>query len=278
MGEAPDPRAADAPVFTIGLKPIAAELWLEQSEADAARKRDLRRAHAREVWGADAGSVEGQAEAAGLVAAWLGVAPPVGAEPLWEASLELADDFCLMERRPQPGGAAWTLTAASLCSPSFFTAAEAVGRPLGALHAPVPGFGERLLPRVARIFDHLAADTILERRNWSMVSSGELFLPSAADVRASTAALDDADLAQALVVRRERQTIRRLPRTGGVLFTIRILRERLADVVADPARRAAFAETWARTLGPEGDDFRAYKGLAPLDRAVSRLLQASAEG
>lgn len=258
----------DAPVFAIGLRPIPAERWLEGGEVDAARKRALRADHPAQVWGATTGSEAGQAEAAGLVAGWLSVEPPTGREALWRASLGIADDLCLMERVD----GAWTLTAASLCSPSFFTAAEVLGKPLNALHAPVPGFGARLLPRVARIFDHLADGVILERRNWSVVSSGELFLPSAEPVRATAAELDDAALARALVVRRERQTVRRLPRTGGVLFTIRVHREPLAEMIAEPSRRAAFAESWARTLSSEGDDFRAYKGLASLDRAVRRLL------
>ena len=49
----------------------------------------------------------------------------------------MADDLCLMERKH----GRWTLTAASLCSPSFFTAADAVGLDLDELHRPVPGFG-----------------------------------------------------------------------------------------------------------------------------------------
>jgi len=44
----------------------------------------------------------------------------------------------------------------------------------------------------------------------------------------------------------ERQTLRRLPRTGGLLFTIRIWRHPLEDLCAHPERLAAFEAAWSR--------------------------------
>ena len=88
-----------------------------------------------------------------MIAAWRGAAPAPAPEepPLLSASLRVSDDLCLMERRD----GRWTLTAASLCAPSLFSAQEAVGLDLERLHGPVPNFALGFLPRVARMFDNL---------------------------------------------------------------------------------------------------------------------------
>ena len=69
----------------------------------------------------------------------------------------------------------------------------------------------------------------------------------------------------------ERQTLRRLPRTGGVVFTIRVWVDPLSAIAADPARLARFAGAW-RTAHP---DFRAYKKLDLYDDLVARVIDAA---
>jgi len=263
---------ADAPPdFAIGLKPIAAEAWLEGGEADpAARKDPLLAAHRDLVWAETEGSGPGQAEVLALVRA-AGVSAPDSDDlpPLYVAARAVPDDLCLMEKRD----GAWTLTAISLSAGTFFTAGEVIGKPLAALHAPVPGFGDRFLARVTRIFDALQPDHILERRNWTVMAGDDLFAPDGAAVRARLPEIALQDAGEALFVRVERQTLRRLPVTGGVLFTIRIWRHALAALDADPVRRAAFAGAW-RAAGP---DFRGYKRLAAYDHLVETYLRARGE-
>lgn len=274
------PYAEGRADFTIGLRPIAASAWLEGGEAPAttrARKTALTAAAPERVWAETPGSRAAQAEAAALVAAALSLAAPDGdaalrgpafRPPLLEAALSVPDDLCLMERRD--GG--WTLTALSLSAGTFFTAGEVVGRSLGELHGPVPGFGERLLPRVERIFDALRPELILERRNWTVVNSDALHLPDAQAVRAGLGAIAPEDAGARLFVRVERQTLRRLPQTGGALFTIRVWRESLGELAADPERLAAFARAW-REAAP---DFRAYKRLGLYDALVEGFLAGRA--
>jgi hypothetical protein len=218
------------------------------------------------VWAELDGSRPGQAEVLGLVPS---AEPRADLPPLYAAARAVADDLCLMESR----AGQWTLTALSLSAGTFFTAAEVIGKPLSALHAPVPGFGERMLPRVERIFDALAAETIVERRNWTVMAGDDLHAPDGAAIRARIADIALQDAAAALFVRVERQTLRRLPRTGGVLFTIRVWRHPLAALDAEPARRAAFARAW-RTASA---DFRAYKRLAAYDGLVEAYLRARGE-
>ena len=190
-----------------------------------------------------------------------------GRPPLLAAARQVADDLCLMEHRD----GAWRLTALSLCAGSFFTASQVIGRSLSELHDPVTGFEDRLLARVTRVFHGLREGLVLERRNWSVVSSPELHAPDPAPMRAAIPDIDPARAADRLFVRCERQTLRRLPRTGGVLFTIRVWIDPLSAIAAEPGRLARFAQAW-RTAHP---DFRAYKRLELYDDLVAAIIDAA---
>lgn len=255
--------------FRIGLRPIAPDAWFEGGEADpAARKDPLLASHPHDVWAETEGSRPAQAELLDLVGAALG--QPIAAEgrpPLLAAARAVADDLCLMEK---PGGV-WRLTALSLSAGSFFSAGDVIGKSLAELHGPVTGFQERLLARVTRIFDGLRDDLVLERRNWSVVSSPDLFIPDPAPMRAAISGIAPTAAADALRVRVERQTLRRLPHTGAVVFTIRVWIDPLSAICADPARRALFAQAW-RTAAPE---FRAYKRLELYDHLVAGLIDGA---
>lgn len=266
-----DPPWGGPPGFGIGLRRIPAEAWLEGGEARPwVRKDRLQRRVPQKVWGETPGSRPGQAEVAELIRQSLDLRPGApGRPPLLAAARRVPDDLVLMER---PAGGDWTVSALSLCAGSFFTADEALGRDLAALHGPVPGFGERFLVRVRRIFDRLPADEIVERRNWSVVAGGELYAPEAAAARRRALALRPRKPGAGLFLRCERQTLRRLPRTGGVLFTIRIHLTPLRDLAADPGAVGVFARAWAEA--PE--DFRRYKGLAAVAPGVEAFLAGCA--
>ena len=257
--------------FTIGLRPIPPAAWLEGGEADpAARKDPLIAAHPAVVWATTPGSEPGQAEVLDLVNTALGSSIATdGHPPLLAAARAIPDDLCLMERRDGD----WRLTALSLCAPTFFAAHQVIGRGLGELHGPVDGFAERFLVRVRRVFDGLRDGVVLERRNWTLVNSAEPFMPSPTEMRAAIAGIAPDAAGRVLHLRVERQTLRRLPRTGGVLFTIRVWLTPLAALAEDPARLSAFARAW-REAAP---GFRAYKHLAAYDRLIEGFLRAQGE-
>jgi hypothetical protein len=259
--------------FQIGLRPIAPQAWLEGGEADPAGRKDaLMAAHPGLVWAEAEGSRAGQAEALELVESALGPAPvppdlpPLpNLPPLYAAARRVPDDLCLMERRDGQ----WRLTALSLSAGSFFTAQEVIGKSLAELHGPVTGFANRFLVRVQRIFEGLRPELVLERRNWTLLNSDALHTPSSAPIRARIGEIGPADAGDLLRLRVERQTLRRLPRTGGALFTIRVWLAPLADLAAEPARLAAFARAW-RDATPE---LRAYKRFDLYDDLVEAFLR-----
>lgn len=269
LRHAPWVEAAD---FAIGLKPIAEADWLEGGEADPAARKDPLFLHRRpEVFAETTASRPGQTEVAELVEAALGPDPDRSPDlpPLCAAARRVADDLCLMEK----SDGAWRLTALSLSAGSFFRADEVLGRSLAELHAPVNGFHDRFLARVQRIFEGLRPGLVLERRNWSLVNSDELCLPDPAPVRARIGEISPEAVGERLFTRVERQTLRRLPRTGGAVFTIRVWLASLDQIAAEPGALSAFARAWR--AAPQG--FRDYKRLALYDRLVETYLRANGE-
>lgn len=256
----------DGAEFAIGLRAIEAVDWLEGGEDDpAARKDPLRAATPGLVWAETPGSQAAQQEVLEFVEAALGrPVPAKDLPPLYAAARQVPDDLCLMERRED----GWTLTALSLSAGSFFTAQDAIGKSLAGLHGPVTGFNDRLLPRVSRIFEGLREDLVLERRNWTLLNTDVLHTPTPAPIRALIPGITADEAAAKLFTRVERQTLRRLPRTRGVLFTIRVWTSPLSEVLADPERARRFAQAW-RTAHP---DFRAYKHLDLYDHLVEPLI------
>ncbi|MCC7268358.1 MAG: DUF3445 domain-containing protein [Caulobacteraceae bacterium] len=264
------PWAEAAADFAIGLGPIPEADWLEGGEADpAARKDALMATHRDLVWAETPGSRAAQAQVLAMVEAATGrAAERPDLPPLYAASRLVADDLVLMQRSD-----AWRVGALSLSAPTFFSAEQVIGRSLAELHGPVPGFAERFGKRVERIFDGLRDGLVLQRRNWTLVNTDDLFTPRPAPIRARIGQIGPGEAGEALFLRVERQTLRRAPGGAGVVFTIRVWRDPLASLAGDAARLAAFAAAW-RQATPA---FRAYKGLAPYDALVEGFLRAAGE-
>ena len=104
-----------------------------------------------------------------------------------------------------------------------------------------------------RYLDRLRPGAPGWRRNWSVHDSPDLFAPVRADPTGHT--IGPADL----WLRSERQTLRRLPETGAVLFTIRVQQVPFGILAARPDRAAALA---AR-LRAQPEELTAMNGLAP---------------
>ncbi|WP_269932368.1 heme-dependent oxidative N-demethylase family protein [Aminobacter sp. HY435] len=189
------------------------------------------------------------------------VADP-GNYPLIAASRLVQEDLILMRR----GENGWRLAAGSLCFPSSWKLTEKFGLPIHDIHGPVPGFGPgtRMAELIARMFDKLAV--LVERFNWSVQANGELYHPLSDRQRLARSAAADsnfpgADVAGHAFIRVERQTLRKLPVSGDVLFTIRIYLDPLT-VLARHEDRVRLAASFAEQLTSLERDQLDYKGLA----------------
>ncbi len=148
--------------------------------------------------------------------------------PLDVAGRLVGEDICLM----QAGDAGYRLTGASLCFPNRWVLAEKIGQPLDFIHAPVPGFAPALERPVAHFFAALKPDRIVGRVNWGIADDPTRFQPVG---READAAITPGTVGTALFLRVERQTLRRLPQSGAVVFTIRTEITPLDRVIATRA-------------------------------------------
>ena len=69
-------------------------------------------------------------------------------------------------------------TAASLCFPSRWRLLDKIGKPLAAVHGPVPLYAERLAGPVDRFMRNLKPGHIASRLNWSLLDDPALFQPA----------------------------------------------------------------------------------------------------
>lgn len=259
------PYLSGSPRFQPGLSPIPEALWLRPDPEHAANMENragVLRDHPGVTLRTDDRSLRAQTEALRLIEAALGGRAETGAPDIMRAGTLLADDLVIMEKRDGE----WRATALLLTAPTFFSADEAFGKNLFALHAPVPGnapddFSIGLSARIGALFDRLPAEAIFQRFNWTLQCGGERYAPDGAVHRARAAALGPEAAAAALHLRVERQTARRLPGSGGVLFTIRIAMDRLCALAPDHVQ--AIAGAWRGA----DDRARGYKHWAALDAA-----------
>jgi hypothetical protein len=133
---------------------------------------------------------------------------------LWQASLWVPEDFCLLEKKEDD----YVMTAASVCSPSNWILQEKIGQTVDFIHGPVPDYASVLSQRVNRFLEGIHSGRIMQRYNWSIQAGNELFwrdeLNPTPDVVNSTT--------PNLYWRIERQTFTRLPTSGAIVFGIRI--------------------------------------------------------
>ena len=281
------PYDGSSRLFAIGLKPLDIGGWIDADDwlaADLAQKERLAATRWSEVFAAEPGTEAAQDDVLALLAEHLparfptlyrrdggtmhvaGRAVPLDGQPaLWTAARLVQEDLVLMRR----GDLGWRLAAASLCFPSSWRLAEKFGRPIHAVHAPVPGFaaGTRNAGLIARIFDNMRPETPMIRWNWSVYGDAELFHPHASPARRFGAG----ERAETVFLRVERQTLRRLAQSGDILFAIRVVVDPLAALErhSDAPRIAAALIDQLLSFNAEQLD---YKGMTlERNRLVARL-------
>jgi hypothetical protein len=159
--------------------------------------------------------------------------------------------------------------AGCVCFPSNWSLAEKLGRPVRSIHDPVPGFAPALGAPVDRFFERLAAGHIVARFNWLVHDTPELHqVHRKPDPRP----IPPDEAGSRLWLRVERQVLRRLPRSGAVLFSIRTHLHRLDDAIRRPEDASALAGA-LRAMAPE---LFAYRGLDRFGHALLHWLDRMA--
>ncbi len=275
--------------FTIGLKPLDPARWIEVDdnlEIYLAEKYRLYTEEGGNVLVAEPGTEAAQQEVLEMVIDHLALYfPTLARHPglrrddgpaggaLAQAGLLVQEDLVLMRHSPL----GWRLVAASLCFPSAWNLHEKFGRPMHEIHQPVPGFGAgtRNAGLIDRMFDNLRVEQPVIRWNWSLYGDDRLYHP-ASDNRMKNR-FGDGEIAGKVIIRLERQTLRKLPKSGDILFTIRIYNDPLEVLETHPD-----GSTLARSISTQVANFTDaeldYKGLAGERGRLLHRLEMLASG
>jgi hypothetical protein len=183
--------------------------------------------------------------------------------PLEIVARLVQDDFCLME--PVDGQA--ILAAGCVCFPSRWNIREKLGQSTAAIHGPVPSYDAHIGPQTDQFMTKLTPDRIVARENWSLHDSPTQFRPDAPPMWPDGLAV--ADVPEKVWLRVERQTLRRLPRSGFIAFGIRTYIRPLSDLLGRPEVRTSLAhavDSWPAEV-------IAYKGCTASIAAIRDWLR-----
>jgi dimethylamine monooxygenase subunit A len=154
------------------------------------------------------------------------------------------------------------LVGGVVCFPSGWALREKIGCGLTAIHGVVPRLNDSLDRQIHAFFLRLSPGAAWVRENWGLASTPDLnrhphrMLPT----------LDESATLANTWVRIEHQLFLRLPRTGGVLFGIRVTVHPLEEVIA----RHGIARGLLRALQTMPQEALVYKGLATANPSLLR--------
>jgi len=210
-----------------GIQPVQAGEWLLRDDAFAAQMeyRDkLIQNRQDQIYRADQESLPAQEELLALVLCELdtgykktknqvlrpdGVAVGLDAlPPLLTAARLVQEDLLILDMAVEP-----RLNAAALCFPASWTLDEKFGAGLMAIHGYVDEYTDEMAKRVERMFIGIRPEQPLWRANFFRYVSPDLHQPRrVGEIKPETE--------KGGFVRVERQTMRKLPHSGTVVFGI----------------------------------------------------------
>jgi hypothetical protein len=241
--------------MAMGLRPLDRDRWLEVDErrdVELEEKRQLLTSKYDVVVATNPAGDEGSAELLREVTAFLATHHPTffvervdGDHPIVSAARLVQEDLCVLVRSD-----VWRLQAACVCFPSRWNLASKLGATLDDIHRPVPGYDVELSRPTNAFFERLKPDRSFWRLNWTLIDNEALHQPTSA--RHSP----DGDLDH-WFFRVERQTLRRLPESDAVVFTIR---NYVASARSLVDTHPEFGATLLLNLDTAPEAMREYKG------------------
>jgi hypothetical protein len=186
--------------------------------------------------------------------------------PLDLAARLVQEDLCLMSPR---GGDIYVLSAGSVCFPLRWELRDKIGLPLAVIHQPVPGYDEKLATPADLYMARLKPHRPSWRCNWNVVDSPDLYLRQSPHPQEEIdARITPEDAGTRLWIRSERQSLRKLPKSGSVLFTIRTYVRSLSVLEGFPA----LARGLRRALEKIPPEMRQYKNQLAIRKPLLAYL------
>lgn len=202
---------------------------------------------------------------------------PLAEDPMQMCARLVQDDLALMFEKPD---GQYYLLAGSILLAGFWRLTDKFGMSLSEIHTSgdVPGFKSKLEKGMMNLFRRMKPSELVGRNNYFIQVDNSL--PWSVSIGSEDEAaptwnnVSKSDAVDRHHFRSERQTLRRLPRSGAILFTIRTYFELVTTIAAEPyvpGRLASALRSW-------GPDVAVYKGReAYQDALLAYLDQKHAE-
>lgn len=185
--------------------------------------------------------------------------PKNGADALIELSKLTQEDWTILSAT-----APVKLIAGSVCFPSRWSLKEKMNQQSGFIHAPIPAFNTIAKPTES-FLERITVDRPAWRLNWTIHDSAALFSPPGHTPKLNITVENSLD---STFLRVERQTLRRLPKTGGLIFSIRTYITRTSEVAKDSQNR----KLMLATLETLDEATVKYKGMSAFYNALLTAL------
>ena len=192
---------------------------------------------------------------------------------LWSPETSLFGRLLLLGELLEPdlvllaptAGEQFIVAGGCVCFPSSWRLTDKLGLSVSEVHQPVPQLNAALGSQIDRLIAHLRPGKCVVRSNWSVCRQPELnqHLDRNLPGIPPQPTLDQAWL------RREDQCLFALPRTGGVVFGIRVTHHSWGELRSVPAAARSVAHA-LRSMPP---DMLEYKRLNAVGVALARLLE-----
>lgn len=196
-------------------------------------------------------------------------------DPMVMAAKMVQDDLAIMIEGTD---GQYYLKAGAIILPGFWRFKDKVGLPLNAIHTTgdVPKYQEKLQTGMSKFFTRLTCEKPVVRNNYFIQTDSDLGWSSSigdenSDVVGWYTAPEAATIDQ-LYFRSERQSLRRLPKTGAVVFTIRTYFLPITEMCEEPyipRRLLDGIESWT-------DDVREYRGYEKFKDVILPYLKEKA--
>ncbi|KLJ09367.1 alpha-1,2-mannosyltransferase [Blastomyces silverae] len=184
---------------------------------------------------------------------------PLPQDPLITCSRLIQDDIALMYEKAD---GQYYLLAGSILLAGFWRLSDKFGQPLSEIHTSgsVPQFQTKLERGMMNFFRRLKPSDPVLRNNYFLQVDEDLAwsrsIGDEDDAQVSWATAEKNKAIEHHWFRSERQSLRRLPKSGAVVFTIRTYFMPVVEIAKEPGvpgRLASAVRSW-------GDDVARYKG------------------
>jgi dimethylamine monooxygenase subunit A len=249
--------------LAMGLRPLNDDEWLEvdsRRDGELALKRQLLSDRRDVVIASQSDGDEPSRELLREIVRWLEQfhpelsTTPAPDHPIVVAAQLVQEDLCVLVKSDD-----WRLVAAAVCFPSRWSLASKIGATLDEIHGPVPGYAAELASPTTALFDRLRPDRSFWRLNWTLLDRSDLHQPVGSSGTSSS------DLSE-WFFRVERQTLRALPESGAIVFTIRTYVDDVETLMASDAEFGVHLARALETAPPATQEYKGWVGVADLLR------------